>query len=71
MVGTSGRLQIGSLDREATDDLEKIGGNISRAKVINRKLRAFGIKVVRFWEHDVKECKTLEQLEATVRRRVG
>ena len=49
----------------------KISGNVNRATLINRKLRSFGIKVMRFWEHDVKNPRTLERLITTVQRRVG
>jgi DNA mismatch endonuclease, patch repair protein len=47
---------------------QKIDGNISRAKVINRKLRSVGIKVLRFWEHDVKDRRTLERRVTALQR---
>lgn len=50
---------------------DKISGNINRATLVNRKLRSFGIKVMRFWEHDVKNPRTLERLITTVQRWVG
>ncbi len=33
----------------------KINGNISRAKNINEILRKEGVKVIRFWDHDLKK----------------
>jgi DNA mismatch endonuclease, patch repair protein len=50
---------------------DKIGGNINRAKLINRELRSIGITVLRFWEHDVNDYRTLKRLVTTLRRRVG
>lgn len=49
----------------------KIRGNIRRARLINRKLRSVGITVLRFWEHDVRDRRTLNQLARAVQHRIG
>jgi DNA mismatch endonuclease (patch repair protein) len=33
--------------------VEKISGNMKRDRMVNRKLRKAGWKVVRFWEHEI------------------
>jgi DNA mismatch endonuclease (patch repair protein) len=35
--------------------LDKIVRNIERDKIVNRKLKKMGWKVLRFWEHDVRK----------------
>ena len=36
--------------------IKKIEGNIARDKSNNRKLRATGYKVLRFWEHEIEKA---------------
>jgi DNA mismatch endonuclease (patch repair protein) len=45
---------------------DKIMRNIARDKVVNRKLKKLGWKVVRFWEHDIK--KQPEKVALRVRK---
>jgi DNA mismatch endonuclease (patch repair protein) len=40
----------------------KIQGNIKRDKVVNRELRGEGWKVVRIWEHDLKDSLKITKL---------
>lgn len=49
----------------------KISGNVNRAKLINRRLRSKGVKVLRFWEHDIQNPRTLERVVSVIRNHVS